>query len=115
MDYGLAYPMTYEFYIPNEGYEYSAFLRYRFGDDWIEMVEKTSNDFFNGIEAVRFDYIDRRAYVSVGFSSFSDSIFIKFEDSGSWDGRDDLGRAVPAGIYFLSYSVLQTRKMVLIK
>ena len=83
LDYGLAYPMTYEFYIPNEGNEYSAFLRYRFGDDWIEMIEKTSHDFFNGIEAVRFDYIDRKAYVSVGFSSFSDSIFIMFEDSGS--------------------------------
>tara|TARA_Y100001970_G_C14105017_1_gene787616 strand:- start:244 stop:1140 length:897 start_codon:yes stop_codon:yes gene_type:complete len=36
----------------------------------------------------------------------------------TWDGRDDLGRSVPAGIYFLSYSdghLLQTRKMVLIK
>ena len=83
LDYGLAYPMTYEFYIPDEGNEYSAFLRYRFGDDWIEMIEKTSHDFFNGIEAVRFDYIGRKAYVSVGFSSFSDSIYIMFEDSGS--------------------------------
>ena len=83
LDYGLAYPMTYEFYIPNEGNEYSAFLRYRFGDDWIEMIEKTSHDYFNGIEAVRFHYIDRKAYVSVGFSSFSDSIFIMFEDSGN--------------------------------
>ena len=80
LDYGLAYPMTYEFYIPNEGNEYLAFLRYRFSDNWIEMVEKTSNDFFNGIEAVRFDYIDSKAYVSVGFSSLSDSIYIMFED-----------------------------------
>ena len=35
----------------------------------------------------------------------------------TWDGRDNLGRSVPAGIYFLSYNdghLLQTRKMVLI-
>ena len=80
LDYGLAYPITYEFYLPNQGDEFSAFLRYRFSDNWIEMVEKTSNDFFNGIEAVRFDYIDSKAYVSVGFSSLSDSIYIMFED-----------------------------------
>ena len=63
LDYGLAYPITYEFYLPNQGDEISAYLRYRFGDDWVEMVEKTSNDFFNGVEAVRFDYIDCKAYV----------------------------------------------------
>jgi len=36
----------------------------------------------------------------------------------TWDGRDDLGRTTPAGIYFLSANdghLLQTRKMVLIK
>ena len=82
LDYGLSYPITYEFYIPNQGDEYSAYLRNRFGDDWTEIVEKTSNDFFNGIEAVRFDYVDSKAYVSVGFSSLSDSIYIMFEDGG---------------------------------
>lgn len=80
LDYRLAYPITYMFYLPNQSDEFSAYLRYRFGDDWIEMVEKTSNDFFNGIEAVRFDYTDSKAYVSVGFSSLSDSIYIMFED-----------------------------------
>ena len=80
LDYGVAYPITYEFYLPNQGDEYSVHLRYRFGDDWIEMMEKTSDDFFNGIKAVRYDYIDNKAYVSVGFSYLSDSIYIMFED-----------------------------------
>ena len=80
LDYGVAYPITYEFYLPNQGDEYSVYLRYRFGDDWIEMMEKTSDDFFNGIKAVRYDYIDNKAYVSVGFSYLSDSIYIMFED-----------------------------------
>ena len=82
LDYGLSYPITYEFYIPNQGDEYSAYLRHRFGDDWIEIVERKSNDFFNGIDAVRFVYVDSKAYVSVGFSSLSDSIYIMFEDGG---------------------------------
>ena len=83
MDYGLAYPMTYEFDIPSENNNQVVSVRYRSEDEWIEMVEKTSNDFFNGIEAVRFDHGINKAYVSVGFSSISDSIFIMFHDEGS--------------------------------
>jgi len=45
------------------------------------MVEKTAEDFFNGIEAVRYNYDENTAYVSVGFSEFSDSIFIKLTDN----------------------------------
>ena len=83
MDYGLAYPMTYEFDIPSENNDQIVSVRYRSEDEWTEMVEKTSNDFFNGIEAVRFDHGINRAYVSVGFSSISDSIFIMFHDEGT--------------------------------
>ena len=83
MDYGLAYPMTYEFDIPSENNDQVVSVRYRSEDEWTEMVEKTSNDFFNGIEAVRFDHGINRAYVSVGFSSISDSIFIMFHDEGT--------------------------------
>ena len=83
MDYGLAYPMTYEFDIPSENNDQIVSVRYRSEDEWTEMVEKTSNDFFNGIEAVRFDHGINRAYVSVGFSSISDSIFIMFHDEGA--------------------------------
>ena len=83
LDYGLAYPITYEFDIPQTANDYSVNIRYRSGDEWTEMVEKTSNDFFNGIEAVRFDHGISKAYVSAGFSSLSDSIFIMFHNEGS--------------------------------
>ena len=83
MDYGLAYPMTYEFDIPSENNDQIVSVRYRSEDEWTEIVEKTSNDFFNGIEVVRFDHGINKAYVSVGFSSISDSIFIMFHDEGS--------------------------------
>ena len=47
LDYGLAYPITYEFDIPQTGNEHSVSVRYSSESDWIDMAEKTSNDFFN--------------------------------------------------------------------
>ena len=38
---------------------------------------KTADDFFNGIEAVRFDFTENIAYASTYFSYFSDCIFIQ--------------------------------------
>ena len=35
MNYRLANTITYELYIPNQGDEYSAYLKHRDGDDWI--------------------------------------------------------------------------------
>ena len=81
IDYGLAYPVTYEFIIPAGSDNLQAYRRFQATQDWSQMVEKTTEDFFNGIEAVRFDYNENTAYVSIGFSEFSDSIFIKITDS----------------------------------
>jgi len=81
IDYGLAYPVTYEFIIPAGSDGLQSYRRFQVTHDWSQMIEKTSEDFFNGIEAVRFDYDENTAYVSVGFSEFSDSIFIKLTDN----------------------------------
>ncbi|SVD44638.1 uncharacterized protein METZ01_LOCUS397492, partial [marine metagenome] len=81
IDYGLAYPVTYEFIIPAGSDGLQSHRRFQVTHDWSQMIEKTSEDFFNGIEAVRFDYDENTAYVSVGFSEFSDSIFIKLTDN----------------------------------
>ena len=81
IDYGLAYPVTYEFIIPSDSDNLQSYRRFQSTQDWSQVVEKTAEDFFNGIEAVRFDYDENTAYVSIGFSEFSDSIFIKLTDN----------------------------------
>ena len=81
IDYGLSYPITYEFDIPQGLENLNAYRKYRSSQDWNLIDEKTDDDFFNGIEAVRFDYNEKKAYVSVAFSVISDTIFIKIENN----------------------------------
>tara|TARA_B110000438_G_scaffold22599_1_gene20452 strand:- start:1465 stop:2925 length:1461 start_codon:yes stop_codon:yes gene_type:complete len=81
IDYGLSYPITYEFIIPEEHSSLRSYRKFQNTQDWSRIIEKTSEDFFNGIEAVRFDYEENIAYVSIGLSDLSDSIFIKFTDN----------------------------------
>ena len=58
IDYGLSYPITYEFNIPSESYNLRSYRKFQSNQDWSQIVENTSEDFFNGIEAVRVDYND---------------------------------------------------------
>lgn len=81
IDYGLKYPVTYEFGISQDSENLNVYRKYNASQDWFLIDKKTSNDFFNGIEAVRFDYDENIAYVSVGFSIISDTIYIKIENN----------------------------------
>tara|TARA_B100000900_G_scaffold364793_1_gene339628 strand:- start:1 stop:1413 length:1413 start_codon:yes stop_codon:yes gene_type:complete len=81
INYGLSYPITYEFSIPEDSQNLSAYRKYKNYQDWNLIDEKNKDDFFNGIEAVRFDYDEYKAYVSVGFSVVSDTIYIKIANS----------------------------------
>ena len=81
IDYGLAYPVTYEFIIPSGSVNLQSYRKYQVAQDWSQIVEKTAEDFYNGIEAVRYNYDENTAYISIGFSEFSDSIFIKLTDN----------------------------------
>jgi hypothetical protein len=76
-NYGAKYPITYVFDLPPSWT--SAYVNYRFHetDLWSPLEVKTSSDFFNGVNAVRFDYANHRAYVSVGFSDVSNDIFLQ--------------------------------------
>lgn len=79
-DYGLAYPLTYCFAIPGGSAALSAYRRYSTTEAWTPLATKTSADFFNGIEAVRFDYADLRAYVSAAFGAAGDSLYLRITD-----------------------------------
>ncbi len=76
-DYGLSYPATYEFTISDAEQELNVYKKNKKNQDWTVINEKNPTDFFNGIEVVRFDNNENKAYISVGFSIISDSIFIK--------------------------------------
>ena len=79
-DYGFTYPITYQFSISSDSSNLKAYKKYIESGDWIQIAEKTSANFFNGIEAVRFDYQHNKAYVSITFSDVSDDIFLKIID-----------------------------------
>ena len=81
LDYGLSYPITYIYSIPNESVSLRAYKKSAQNTSWAQLTEKTAGDFFNGLEIVRFDYFNNKAYVSVSFSEISDSIFIKMDNS----------------------------------
>jgi hypothetical protein len=74
--YGLYYPVTYMFQIPGGSSNLTAQYRYSPGDSWTTLTKRTSADFFNGINAVRFDYTNNIAYISVSFSLNSDAIYV---------------------------------------
>lgn len=75
-NYGLSYPITYEFNIPSGSSGLIANKKNTLNSSWAQISEKTSNDFFNGIEVVRFDYDANKAYVSVSFDASSDDIYL---------------------------------------
>jgi len=79
-NYGLAYPVTYVFDVPSGYSSLKAYHRHSPSESWSQLVEKASNDFFNGIEYVRFNYTNNKAYVGVAFSDTSDDIYIKITD-----------------------------------
>ena len=84
-EYGLAYPLTYEFSVPQASSGLRVYKRYAASAGWTQLVEKTSAEFFNALEVVRFDYAAARAFISVGFDSDSDTIHVMATD-GSGHG-----------------------------
>ena len=81
IDYGLSYPLTYVFTMPQNANNLRSHVKFKNNSDWSLLTEKTSSEFFNGEEVVRFDYVNAKAYVSVGFSDLSDSIYIRIDNA----------------------------------
>ncbi len=80
-DYGLSYPVTYKFILPSDTDNLEVYEKNDLSGSWTLIEEKNAGDFFNAVDAVRFDYLDHYAYVSVAFDSSSDDIFLVFKDS----------------------------------
>ncbi len=80
-DYGLSYPVTYKFTIPSGSSGLKAYKRYSTSSPWTQITEKTANDSFDGIEAVRFDYNNNATYISASFDGSSDDMLLKITDS----------------------------------
>ena len=51
IDYGLAYPVTYEFSIPDGSNNLKTYRKFKSNQPWSLVTEKTNHDFFNGIDA----------------------------------------------------------------
>ena len=79
-NYGAKYPVTYVFDIPPDWSDPTVNYRFQIGDSWKPMDIKTSSDFFNGVNAVRFDLDNNKAYVSIGFDNISNDIYLQIND-----------------------------------
>jgi len=76
-NYGVRYPVTYVFDIPSSWTSGYVYYRYREADPWVLMESKSLTDFFNGVDASRFDFTSHKAYVSVGFGDVSNDIYLQ--------------------------------------
>lgn len=79
--FGLAFPVTYIIGIPRGIAGLTAFTRYDTNAAWVPLPTKTSNDFFNDSQVVRFDTSEGIAYVSASFAPESDFLAIRITDS----------------------------------
>jgi len=78
--FGFQYPATYVFQVGEVPPD--AKVRRRDGSGpWTTLDAKIAADFFNGVECVRLDRQNRRAYVSVGFRTAS-TIELEFAGAG---------------------------------
>lgn len=80
LNYGVSYPITYVFDIPTDWTSGYVYCRYRETDPWTLMDGRSSEEFFNGIDASRFDFTNHKAYVSLGFSNVSHNIYLQLRE-----------------------------------
>lgn len=75
--YGLSYPLTYEFYLP-ELWQYAfAFYNDTSTENYTAMTEKTSNDYWNGIDAYRQNTIERSIFISKSLPQNYSQFYLK--------------------------------------
>nr|MCU0981363.1 hypothetical protein [Pirellulaceae bacterium] len=80
--WGLQYPATYVFQVTECSAAAAVKRRDAATGQWTALPRKTADEFFNGVECVRFDRVQQQAYVSVGFQS-SPTIELEFSGVGA--------------------------------
>ncbi|MDD5328036.1 MAG: hypothetical protein PHY02_09545 [Phycisphaerae bacterium] len=79
-DYGCNIPVTYTIGLP-EGTKTPCRAYKQYNQTWQEITGKTSDDFFNNIECVRFEYDSSISYISLNFPTDSNILYFKIVDS----------------------------------
>lgn len=77
--WGFQYPVTYIFEISGLSPGTNVKRRDSQSAAWKSMRQRDAMDFFNGIECVRFNFSQNRAFISVGFGT-SNCIELEFEN-----------------------------------
>ncbi len=80
--WGFQYPVTYVFQLPRIPANAEVLWRGGTSADWTPLETKAASDFFNGVQCVRFDRSEGKAYVSVGFGA-SNTVQLKFVNAPS--------------------------------
>jgi hypothetical protein len=80
--YGVTYPLTFQFDFASPVAGLNVERKYERSASWSPLAERSGTEVFNAVEAFRMDQTGLRAFVSVAFSSGSDSLFIRFTSSG---------------------------------
>jgi hypothetical protein len=75
LDYGFSFPLTYCFSL-SEIKNITVLKKYSANQEW-EMLDAAEIDYYNHHELFRIDSSNNRIYISLGFSSQTDTLFIK--------------------------------------
>ncbi|MCB0747324.1 MAG: hypothetical protein KDC90_07655, partial [Ignavibacteriae bacterium] len=82
IDYGFAFPLTYKFTLPSNLNGVNIYKKYSHSQNWEKIKNiDVPNKYFNHIEAARIDSSNNNLFVSVGFQSKTDSIYLKATNS----------------------------------
>jgi len=79
-NYGYALPVTYKIRFPAGSSPYNVLYKYQENSNYSSFDLKEESAIFNNITAARIDLKNSIVYTSIGFSSKSDSLFIKIVD-----------------------------------
>ncbi|MBK8946869.1 MAG: T9SS type A sorting domain-containing protein [Ignavibacteriae bacterium] len=80
IDYGFQFPLTYKFSVSDISNGIKIYNKFSIPENW-DSLESISLDYYNHHETVRIDSVNNLVFVSVGFKSYSDSIFLKAENN----------------------------------